>query len=99
MNDMIKINGTELGIKEYQGQRAVIFKDIDLVHGRVEGTAKRNFNTNKGKLIEETDYFFVKPKDVEKYEIRSSEINNAGTYLITESGYLMLVKSLQDDLA
>ena len=41
----------------------------------------------------------MKPADVQKYEIRTSEINNRGTYLITESGYLMLVKSLQDDLA
>lgn len=70
-----------------------------MLHERVEGTAKRNFNENKKHLIENVDYFLVKPADVQKYEIRTSEINNRGTYLITESGYLMLVKSLQDDLA
>lgn len=89
----------ELKEKEFRSQRVVTFKDIDAVHGRVEGTAKRNFNENKNRLIENEDYFFVKPKDIEKYEIRTSEINNAGTYLITESGYLMLVKSFTDSLA
>lgn len=96
---IIKINNTDLSVKEFKGQRVVTFKDIDMLHERVEGTAKRNFSDNKKHFIENEDYFFVKPADVQKYEIRTSEINNRGTYLITESGYLMLVKSLQDDLA
>lgn len=99
MNDIIKIGNKDLQVKQYKGQRVVTFKDVDMVHERVEGTAKRNFNENKEHLIENTDYFFVKPADVQKYEIRTSEINNRGTYLLTETGYLMLVKSLQDDLA
>lgn len=96
---IVKINNTDLSVKEFKQQRVVTFKDIDMLHERVEGTAKRNFNENKKHLIKDVDYFFVKPADVQKYEIRTSEINNRGTYLITESGYLMLVKSLQDDLA
>lgn len=98
-NKIVKINNTDLSVKEFNGQRVVTFKDIDMLHERVEGTAKRNFSDNKKHFIENEDYFFVKPADVQKYEIRTSEINNRGTYLITESGYLMLVKSLQDDLA
>ncbi|SHJ28422.1 ORF6N domain-containing protein [Clostridium magnum] len=99
MNDLITINNQEMQVKEYKGQRVVTFKDIDLLHERVDGTARRNFNENKKHFISNTDFFFVKPKDVQTYEIRTSEINNAGTYLITESGYLMLVKSFTDDLA
>lgn len=98
-NQIVKINNTDLSVKEFKKLRVVTFKDIDMLHERVEGTAKRNFNENKKHLIENVDYFLVKPADVQKYEIRTSEINNRGTYLITESGYLMLVKSLQDDLA
>lgn len=98
-NKIVKINNTDLSVKEFNGQRVVTFKDVDMLHERVEGTAKRNFSDNKKHFIENEDYFFVKPADVQKYEIRTSEINNRGTYLITESGYLMLVKSLQDDLA
>lgn len=99
MENNIQINNKDLSVKEFKGQRVVTFKDIDRLHERKEGTAKRNFNENKRHFIEGNDYFFVKPKDVEGYEIRTSEINNSGTYLITESGYLMIVKSLRDDLA
>lgn len=98
-NQIVKINDTNLSVKEFNGQRVVTFKEIDMLHERVEGTAGRNFRENKIHFIENEDFFFIKPADVGNNEIRRSEINNKGTYLITESGYLMLVKSLQDDLA
>lgn len=99
MINLIKVGNQEISTKEFRGQRVVTFKDIDLVHERADGTAKRNFNANKDRFIEREDYFSVKPSEVQPYEIRTSEINNAGTYLITEQGYLMLVKSFTDDLA
>ena len=98
-NQIVKINNTDLSVKEFNGQRVVTFKDIDMLHERVEGTAGRNFRDNKKHFVENEDFFFIKPADIGNNEIRRSEINNKGTYLITESGYLMLVKSLQDDLA
>ena len=96
---IVKINNIDLSVKELKGQRVVTFKDIDMLHERVEGTAKRNFNEHKKHLIKDVDYFEVKQSDFQKYEIRTLEIPNRGLTLITESGYLMLVKSLQDDLA
>lgn len=99
MNEIIKIGNQELTAKEYEGQRVVTFKDIDTVHERPEGTAKRNFNSNKERFKQGKHFYFVKPSDIRTDEIRTTEINNAGTYLITEKGYLMLVKSLSDELA
>lgn len=98
-DEVVKINNTDLSVKEFNGQRVVTFKDIDMLHERVEGTAKRNFNENKKHLIKDVDYFEVKQSDFQKYEIRTLEIPNRGITVLTESGYLMLVKSLQDDLA
>src|SRR5699024_6145020 len=83
----------------FKNQRVITFKDIDRIHERPEGTAGRNFRENRKRFIPGIDFFFIKPSDVKGDEIRRSEINNAGTYLITESGYLMLVKSLTDCLA
>ena len=97
--ELVKVNNQEITVKEYRGQRVVTLRDIDLVHERAEGTAGRNFRENKERFIEGEDYFFVKPSEIQNDEIRRSEINNKGTYLITESGYLMLVKSFTDDLA
>jgi len=99
LSNLIKIGNQEIVLKEFKGQRVVTFKDIDLVHERPEGTAGRNFRENKERFVDGEDYFFVKPGDFQTDEIRRSEINNAGTYLITEQGYLMLVKSFTDDLA
>lgn len=96
MQELVNINNQELVAKEYRGQRVLTFKDIDTVHERVEGTARRNFNTNKQHLIEREDYFVRNSYEAkEEYGIAAPN----GLILLTESGYLMLVKSFTDDLA
>lgn len=100
MNE-VTINQTPLSVKEYEGKRVVTFKDIDAVHGRPDGTAGRNFRTNKEHFIEGEDFWEIKQPD----EIRRLGITRPQggvpekVTLITESGYLMLVKSFTDDLA
>ena len=96
MNEIIKINNHDVEVKEYKGQRVVTFKDIDTVHERVEGTARKRFNDNKKRLIEGEDYF-VRNTDEAMNEFGIVAPN--GLNLVTEQGYLMLVKSLTDDLA
>jgi len=96
----INIYGTDLTVKEFSGQRVVTFKDIDAVHQRLEGTASRNFRENRKRFIEETDYFSINLTDDEIRRQFEAGINAGRTLtLITESGYLMLVKSFTDDLA
>lgn len=97
MNNLVKINDTDLVVKEFNEQRIVTLKEIDQVHNRPEGTASRNFLENKKYLKEGEDYFIVS-KSLNN-EIRGLEIPNRGLTIITESGYLMLVKSFQDELA
>lgn len=105
VNAIIPIGNHEISVKIYNGQRVVTFKDIDMVHERPEGTARKRFADNRERFIEGTDYFVVTPKILEesqKSEKRTSgiyEVNPRGTAFITESGYLMLVKSFTDDLA
>lgn len=78
-----------------------------MVHERPDGTAKRNFNDNKfnsdgtERFIEGIDFFKVNKKDVGTNFVLTFgfEEKAPSGILITESGYLMLVKSLTDDLA
>lgn len=105
LNKLIHIGNADISIKEYKGKRVVTFKDIDMVHERPDGTARKRFSDNRNHFVENEDYFIVKPQDLENIgmsEKRTSgieEVNNRGTALITEQGYLMLVKSFTDDLA
>lgn len=89
----------EVTPKEYQGHRVLTFKDVDDFHERVSGTARKRFNENKQRFAENEDYFFVKANDLQTSEKRTFEIPNRGLILLTESGYLMLVKSFTDDLS
>ncbi len=99
-NEMITIENTEMQIKEYNGQRVVTFKDIDAVHQRPAGTARKSFNRNKKHFIEGEDFMKVCVSEIRSHKL--FDISNkakADITLITESGYLLLVKSFTDDLS
>lgn len=95
------INGTPMPIREYNGQRVVTFRDIDNVHQRPDGTAGRNFRTNRKYFIEGVDYFTInQPDEIRRVGI---ERRQGGTpesiILVTLSGYLMISKSFTDELS
>ena len=94
MNE-ITIGKTDISVKEYNGQRVVTFKDIDTVHGRPDGTARKRFNDNKSHFVYGEDYFKVQPSENRTVGIKS----NNGGIVLTESGYLMIVKSFTDSIA
>lgn len=100
MAELVKIEGAELAIREYNGQRVVTFKDIDTVHHRPDETSRRNFNRNRTRFVEGEDYFRVCANEIRTHKI--VDISNKtveDVVLLTEMGYLMVVKSLKDDLA
>lgn len=43
----INVNNHDLSVKEFNGQLVVTLSDIDTVHDREIGTAKKNFQYNK----------------------------------------------------
>lgn len=94
--NIIHIENTDISIKEYNGQRVVTFKDIDMVHERPEGTSRVTFNKHKSKFILNEDYFVCDAYETkERFGITAPN----GVTLLTEQGYLMLVKPFGDDLA
>lgn len=100
MNELIHIGNTDISVKEYNGQRVVTFKDIDTVHGRPDGTANKRFLDNKKRFVEGEDFFTVSNSEIRKSRIIPISDNDyMDKVLVTEQGYLMLVKSFTDDLA
>ena len=100
MTELVNVEGTELSIREYNGQRVVTFRDIDEVHHRPHGTAYRNFRANKRFFNEGRDYVTVHKKN-QNDEIRllGIEVPQRGITLITERGYLKVIKSFNDELS
>lgn len=107
MNDYMTINNKSICIKEIESQRVVTFYEVDELHERPSGTARRNFNTNNNHFIENEDYYLFKGEKGRKALVelgytdfvKLNNNNNFKMYLLTESGYLMIVKSLTDELA
>ncbi len=101
MNELTIINNTQVLVKEFSGQRVVTFKEIDAVHGRPDGTARKRFNDNREHFIEGEDFFVLnQPSEIRTLGIQRPQGGTPESVtLITESGYLMLVKSFTDDLA
>lgn len=95
------VQGTALQIKEYRGKRVVTFKDIDTVHKRPEGTASRNFRENRQRFISGVDFYKItQPDEIRRLGITRPQGGTPNEVtLMTETGYLMLVKSFTDDLA
>lgn len=108
MNNITVINGNELIVKEYQGQRVVTSWDVARLHETNQTHIKNTFDRlkKKNRLTENEDYFMV-GKDSEfahtfcmNKEIDPRALNPVKSIpLFTESGYLMLTKPLEDDLS
>ena len=95
----ITIHQTQLPIVEYRGQRVVTLAMIDQVHERPDDTAGRNFREHRDRLIDGADYFVLSRSQNSEIRGLEQDVPNRGLIILTEQGYLMLVKSLTDDLA
>ncbi|WP_455986979.1 ORF6N domain-containing protein [Methylorubrum extorquens] len=97
----ISIHGVDLTRIEYRGEQVVTFAQVDRVHGRPDGTARRTFNDNRNRFVEGEDFIQIDQPNV----IRSLGFSRpqGGTpalaTLITKRGYLKLVKPMSDDRA
>ena len=98
---LISIGTYKVPVIEYAGRRVVTLSSIDQVHQRPEGTASRNFHSNRERFIEGEDFFQVGRNEIRGDLWESFGFSKFAPYglLLTQSGYLMLVKSFTDDLA
>jgi hypothetical protein len=96
----VKVQGTDLSVIEYKGQRVVTLAMIDKVHNRVKGTARKRFNDNRKHFVEGTDYFNLSASEIRTPTMAAGfPAHTRNGLAITEAGYMLLVKSLTDDLS
>lgn len=99
MNNLVTIGNTQFIAKTLDGKPVLTFRDIDAIHHRPEGSAKRNFNTNRQRFIEGEDFFKITPSEFRTAIGDMDARQQNDVTLFTESGYLMIVKSFTDDWA
>lgn len=97
---VVVINETEVRPIIVRDQRVLTLAMIDKIHGRPQGTAKRNFSENKARLADGEDFFQVTGDEIRTQSLKGVfPPRTSKGLLLTESGYLLLVKSFTDDLA
>ena len=99
MNNLVTIGNTQFTAKTLDGKPVLTFRDIDAIHHRPEGSARKRFNDNHQRFVEGEDYFKITPSEFRTAigDMDSRQQNDIT--LVTESGYLMIVKSFTDDWA
>ena len=100
--ELVKIEEKEIIKNEFKEQRVLTIWDIAKLHERKPREITQNLKYIKDKMILGEDYFLI-PKDKiseSKILIQDFIPNNVKIIpLFTESGYLMLVKTFNDDLS
>ena len=96
--EYITVDNKKFPVRKYNNISVITFSDIDKLHERPRHTSRNNFYNNKNKFIENKDYFKLTSKDDIAAINMSTRIGYPhGIMVFTESGYLMLVKSLTDE--
>lgn len=94
----ISIAGHRLERIEWQGQPVVTLAQVDEVHERALGTARRTFNDHRARFVEGEDYVTEKLDVLRSAFPGAFPVRGGGDVtLITKRGYLKLTKPMQDD--
>lgn len=99
----IVVNGSNLILKYYNALPVVTFEEVDMVHQRKPGSARRNFTNNREHFIEGVDYFLITLEDYrDQYDhtyLKGGGNPNLRKTLLTETGYYLLAKTFNDKLS
>ncbi|MBU5227811.1 ORF6N domain-containing protein [Clostridium senegalense] len=106
MNKTLTVNDQQLIIKEYDNKRVVTMWDIAKVHGVLTQNIRDNLRNNQKYLIEGEDYYLLNKRDefvhdlIVKEDLKKNAVSRAKDIpIFTETGYLMMVKPMQDELS
>jgi hypothetical protein len=84
---------------DHLGQRVITLAMMDEAHQRPEGAARKAFARNRGRLTEGRHYFTSGAESVLRTPLGAPNGSGSAPILLTERGYLVLVKTFRDDRA
>lgn len=98
----LEINDVKIERKEYKGEYVLSPWDISKIHKREVREVNQNFKNLRSKMIEGEDYHIVHKAKLSESKILIQDYipnNVKEIMLFTESGYLFLTKSFNDDFS
>jgi len=57
--EIVSVAGQEIPVMYYRGRRVITLAQIDQLHERPPGTAKRTFYLRRNKFVKDREYFRV----------------------------------------
>lgn len=100
IRQIISIANSDLTIIEHRGERVVTLAMVDQVHQRPDGTARKRLNDNRARFTEGKHVFKVCASEFRTHNPGViSNKSHEDVILLTQRGYLLLVKSFTDELS
>lgn len=98
--ELIRIMDKEIVPIVIDGTPVLTLRQVDELHGRPEGTARKRLAENKARFVEGEDYMKISASVFRsRFPGALSDRATSDVTVVTESGYMMLTKSFTDDLA
>lgn len=98
----LEINGVKIERKKYKGEYVLTPWDISKIHQREVREVNQNFKNLRNKMVKDEDYYIVHKSKLSESKILIQDYipNNVKEIMMfTESGYLFLTKSFNDDFS
>lgn len=98
----LEINGVKIERKKYKGEYVLTPWDISKIHQREVREVNQNFKNLRNKMVKDEDYYIVHKSKLSESKILIQDYipnNVKEIMLFTESGYLFLTKSFNDDFS
>jgi len=96
----VTVHDAKMPLIEYQGQRVVTFAMIDEAHQRPKDTARKAFNRNRSRFVEGRHFFVLTTSVIcTQSFIDAFPPRTSKGIVVTEMGYLLLVKPFTDALS
>lgn len=97
---VVQIAGTDVRRITYRGEPVVTFAMVDEIHQRADGTAGRNFRENRDRFNEGEDFLELTSDEIRRMSAEGVfPPRTARGTILTQRGYLKLVKPMNDDRA
>lgn len=100
MRNAITVHNNRMPLVEFQGQRVVTFAMVDEAHQRPDGTAAATFRRHRHRFTEKQHFFELTGDVLHRQTFPGLfPAHTRKGIVITEMGYLLLVKPFHDDLS